>query len=168
MQQQQDDDGPFTRCHDALGDSLNVAISGIMGCSSCYTINPGGGAVDVEFTFTGLNGLFTAAWNAGTSAWEVIIGTVTVTFFASADGTCTGSPTTSTADVLLSLQCTGDNSFTALALAGAVITVNVFSNVAGDVQFGDPLPNTYVLGDCGTGSAPAFVGAFGGNITVSP
>lgn len=164
---QQTDDGPFTRCHDSLGNNLKVAISGIVACSGCYTINAGGGPQDVEFSFTGLNGMFTAVWNAITSAWEVVIGTATVSFFPSADGSCTGDPTTSTADVMLSLQCSGDNSFTAISLAGAAITVDVFENVAGTVQFGDPLPNTFVLGDCGTGTGPAFIGAYGGNITIT-
>lgn len=152
-------------CHDGLGDNLSVAISGILKCPDCYTINPGGGAADVKFSFTGLNGLFTAAWNAGTSAWEVVIGTATATFYASSDGSCTGSTTTSEADVVLSLQCSGENQFTAIVGAGVSISINVFSNAG--TPFHSVLTNAFVLGDCGTGSAPSFIGAYGGTITLS-
>jgi len=152
-------------CHDLYGDTLQAAISGIHTCDGCYTINPGGGPQDVQFSFTGLNGMFTATWNAITSAWEVTIGTVTITFFASSNGSCTGATTTSTEDVVLSLTCQGENLFVANAVAGGALSVSVFdSNAATPVPFGDPMNSIFVLADCGSGST---IGAYGGTITLS-
>lgn len=168
VRQQDDGDGvpDYRRCHDVLGDNLDVVVAGVTVCGGCYTINAGGGPQDVHFSFTGVNGSFTAVWDAFSSTWQVVIGTATVTFYGSTDGSCAGETGDSTADVVLSLTCQGDNTFTATGLAGAAISIVVFSNVGAGAALGDPIPNLLILGDCGTGST-VFVGGYGGSVTAT-
>lgn len=162
---QQDDDGPFIRCHQSLGDFILVAISGVLACLDCYSIDTGSGMQDVKFSLSGVNGSFTALWD-GSAFWTVTIGSATVKFYSSSDGSCSGDPSESTGDVILSLSCSGDNLFSALAFAGAAITVGVFQNLLG-TPFGDPMNNVLTPTECATGTAPSFIGAHGGVITLS-
>lgn len=147
--------------------NLDVAISGILSCDACYTVNAGGGNQDVKFdTFTGINGTFTAVWNAINSRWEVVIGTITVHFYSSADGSCTDEFNSAVEDVTLAIKCeSGVLTATAASSSGPLPFV-VFNNSTGG-SLSDPLDNSFVSGDCGQPSPPAIVAAYGGTITIT-
>lgn len=152
-------------CHDSIGDSIEVAVSGVLTCGDCYTVNPGGGPQDVKLTFTGLNGLFTAVWNPITSLWEVVVGTVTVDFYSSSNGTCIDQFNSITGNMLLALQCSGANLFSVQITGSAGIGVTVFNTNPGTpTPFDAPLNNTLLEADCGTGNT---VGGYGGTVTLS-
>lgn len=152
------------KCHDKWGDTLEAVFSGITDCSGCYTI--GVSPQDVKFTFTGVNGgPFTATWDAGSSTWiSLAIGTVTISVYGSSDGTCTGMPTDFTQNVDLSISCSGNNLLNINVNSGGTFNVNLFQSAAGTL--GDVIPNSFVLGDCGSGTL-SFTSAYGGVVTVS-
>lgn len=157
---QQEDDVPLTFCHDRLGDTLDGVVSGVSVCSGCFTT----GAGDVKFSFTGVNGGATLAWDG--VKWTVGIGTLTVEFYASVDGTCTGLTGTDSGILFLSAVCSGGNVFFVNIVATITgFDFTVFASNAG-TAFGSPMNSTLVIGNCGSGSDPIVAG-FGGTVTLA-
>lgn len=171
-QQTGDEDTPPVFCHDALGDVLNYAASGIAACSGCYPLpNSLGPDRDVKFSFSGINGTGSATWN-GTSAWlGSPIGTVTATVFASTDGSCSGSSFDVTVNAGIVITCLGEDKMAAgingspMTILGFTWAVNVFVDTI-RVDLADPIPNELSSGDCGPVGVTDLNVAFGGTITV--
>lgn len=171
MNQQTDDDGPFTRCHDALGDTLQFAISGVLVCSGCYPLdNALGPPRDMKFSISGVNGTGTATWNG--SAWVATAGSVTITVFASTDGTCTGASFDTTSDLTIGIACQGDNQFGANIVANNVVILGFTWSVvaffgAGLQPLGAPINSTLGSGDCGQDAFIELNAASDGTVTVT-
>lgn len=161
---QQDDetpDGPF--CHDEIGDHLDVAISGVLPCSGCYTF----GGNDYTISWTGVNGVFDAVWDSGLGIWTVVVGSATVTRYVSADGSCVGFDVDGTADAVLQVLCAGNSQMGVLVEAGTILgAVPIFQNTNG-VTFDDPLPNVFTAAGCEVLGFGNFPGAYDGVITLS-
>lgn len=158
--------GGCQKCHDLLGDNLAVVISGVTVCMPCLS----NGTLNIAVTFTGINGAFTAVWDAGSSTWIVTVGTVTKTRYP--DGTdgggCTGDPTIETKDAILTISCSGDNAL------GANISAAGFDPDPIEIEFIDAagtinaaMTNTNGCGFNGDGSI-LLVGTVGsGTVTVT-
>lgn len=166
--------GPCLRCHDAWGDALDEATSSLNICAACYTVTwPSGPTYDISITVTGLNGSFPgAAWDG--TRWTEVVGAVTVSYFDSIDGTCTGFIKTATFDVLMIIRCAGANLLTAAIVAfnithptGLAVVNFVFFTNDGTGTLGDAMANTHVLGDCGSESSPTVIMGYGGTVTVT-
>lgn len=163
MNQQTDDDGPFTRCHDALGDTLHYAVSGVQNCGGCYTY-PSLRGQSFQFSFTGVNGAGTVTWD-GTSSWTATIGTETVTLYSDED--CGTFDQTIDLDIVLSVQCGGDNQFQAQIIWQGFISGQLFQYAA-PAGLGEPISNALGSTACGTGDPPAIITTgFDGTITIS-
>lgn len=168
IRQQQTEEEDFRSCHDLLGDTLSGAISGILGCGGCYTVTPSPPlfvAFDYTSSFTGINGAFTANWD-GTSQWIATIGSTTVTSYTSTDGTCSGTPTTSTSNVFLFITCAGKNFWTAVIDADFVVaSAPVGITFFGAFDIPSPvLPNDITI--CQV-SGPQAIGGHSGFVTIT-
>lgn len=162
INQQTDDDQPLF-CHDALGDNLSAAVSGILNCGGCYTFSglPG---QSFQFSFTGVNGVHSIVWN-GTSAWVATIGRETLTIYS--DEVCGTVDSSADVDIILSVTCDGDNQFSAQINWGSAISGILFSTLASATLAGT-IFNALSLSDCGTGNPPSQIpSGYDGQITIT-
>lgn len=170
-QQTGDEDTPPVFCHDALGDVLNYAASGIAACSGCYALpNALGPDRDIKMSLSGINGTGSAIWN-GTSAWLGASGTATITTFASTDLSCSGASFDTTTTCTVVITCLGSDQMAA-GIIGLPVTILGFtwSIVAFDTatrqNLAVPIPNSLASGDCGPVAFDHITVGFGGTITV--
>ncbi len=170
--QQETDDLPTTFCHDAWGDVLQAAISGVTICLNCFTIVFGPGLInDVSITVTGLNGAWPAInWNG--FRWTGVIGTVHVSYFSSTDGTCTTPAGTADFDINLNVDCS-NNVLTSVVALAEVFDPTVSNAVFFDFfisdgtgSLGSVLNNTYVPAGCGTFTSVYQFG-YDGSVTLN-
>lgn len=152
-------------CHDLLGDTLSVAVSGILNCADCYTFTALPGQ-SFKFAFTaGVNGVHTVTWD-GFSAWTAVIGTETLSIYS--DGVCGTLDSATDLDITLSVTCADDNQFTATISWQGAISGTLFRTLAA-AGIGDPISNIQDAASCGNEvSFPNIPSGYGGTITVSP
>lgn len=147
-------------CHDLYGDFLDAVISGVTSCA-CQAL--GGASPDITTSFTGVNGSFTATWDALRNEWVATnIGTLTLKTYDSVDGTCTDEADTFTAQVDLHIACNNNilGAFATTGSIGPLGTSTLFQNLSFAID--DVAPNTLNCFD----DAPIGQ-AFDGNITVT-
>lgn len=95
--------GGCITCHPLLGDNLNVVNSGVTVCDPCLS----NGTLNINITFTGINGAFTAIWDG--TVWTVVVGTATKTRYPDGGGGCEGDADVETQDAIQTITCSGDN-----------------------------------------------------------
>lgn len=147
-------------CHALFGDTLDVVVTGVVSCD-CIAGGP-----DSSYVITGVNGSFTAAWDAS-SAWTVVVGSITYTQWESGDGTCSGESITASADLTLYITCTGNNHLVVFIGTGSlpppINALEAFLNSDG-LTIDDTMPNQTICGDSGGG---LFQVGIDGNVVVS-
>lgn len=160
-----------TFCRDRYGDTIDAVLSGVLQCLGCFFFTFAGN--DYSASWTGVNGSFTATFDAGPGIWiNASVGTITINSYLSTDGTCTGDPTTSTLDARLEIEC---NQFTE---GRSIFFVQVFGGDSGGVNFvifsatvfiDTASPNDLTIVSCGTtpSSTRAPVIGYNGIITLS-
>ncbi len=168
---QQVDEEPERFCHDALGDTINAAVAGVLACAGCYTIDVGGGPFDIKVSFTGsVNGSWAVLWDG--SQWLVVVDTLTVLIYGTGDGTCVGLTDTKTAPLTLTISCSGGNKLfvnvTGTVTFGVTpVGFTIFASNAG-TEFGNTIVSTLGSGDCGgDGNVPPFLVVAGHSGTMA-
>lgn len=135
------------KCHALFGDNLDVVISGYSDCG-CFDVNnpdPGpksGQVIDK----TGIEGIFTAAWNG--TFWEVEIGTVKIQLYQETifgpDGCTTpvGDPISFT--LRIAITCSGNNVLSANIATTTIPPDSSFSSFIfiGSGSINIPISNT--------------------------
>lgn len=152
-----------TKCHDKYGDTLPVTTSGILTCGGCYTKDGNDYSVSLS---PDVNSGFNVTWNALSLQWEANNGTLTVSKFASSDGTCAGLISARSANVPWFVTCLGDNQFSAQTPSINLFGYN-WAVFAGAAPAGpsSPISNAYAITDCGFAGANPGAG-YGGVITI--
>lgn len=152
------------KCHDALGDTLEAAVSGIAACDGCYVFSSLPGQ-SFQFPFTGVNGVHTITWDAGLSAWTAVIGTETLTIYS--DEACGTFDQSIDLDIILSVTCEGDNQFSAQITWSGTISGILFFPLA-EAGLASPISNSISIGDCATNTPPSQIqSGYGGTVTIS-
>lgn len=126
-------------CPDITQD-IDVIISGQQACPS--------------ISFTGINGSFTAVWDAGASVWQVEVGTVT--------------DPVQTLPAFLQLSCGDGLWFANIAAFGDIFNMyhSYDEGAPVGIPLGDPMPDFGSVGDCGVGTGHTIYG-YGATITLS-
>lgn len=154
---------PVVFCHDAWGDTLLYAMSGVTLCGGCYTAD----GVDYSITFTGVNGVGTITWN-GVSLWVGVIGTLTVKKYFSGDGTCVDLDSSFAYDISLNVGCSGESVIDIANAGGSAgaIGFSVF-NGALPSALDTPIVDPATIANCGFQAPTTLLAAYGGTLTLS-
>lgn len=133
--------GGCSTCHAAFGDTLEAAVSGVIGCEQC-NIGP---EFDFKYTWTGVNGLQELTWNG--TVWTAVVGTLTKTTYETSDGTCESETGSEDTDITMTVACNPDNNALQIDIFSGLLVdgLELFTS-NGDGTVGDAIPN--VITDC--------------------